>query len=64
MEFSSAGVGFAEIGYPEIGPAEVGFADELGGHLTLAFVVDKEPGDCSPYGTKYLLSFLLKLTAQ
>jgi acetylornithine deacetylase/succinyl-diaminopimelate desuccinylase-like protein len=28
---------------------------ELGGHLTLAFVVDEEPGACSPYGTKYLL---------
>ena len=28
---------------------------ELDGHLTLAFVVDEEPGACSPYGTKYLL---------
>src|SRR5215472_4646182 len=27
----------------------------LGGHLTLAFVVDEEAGACSPYGTKYLL---------
>src|SRR5260370_36513137 len=27
----------------------------LGGHLTLAFVVDEEPGACSPYGTQYLL---------
>src|SRR5260370_38952364 len=27
----------------------------VGGHLTLAFVVDEESGACSPYGTKYLL---------
>ncbi len=27
----------------------------LGGKLTLAFVVDEEPGACSPYGTQYLL---------
>jgi succinyl-diaminopimelate desuccinylase len=25
------------------------------GNLTLAFVVDEEPGACSPYGTRYLL---------
>lgn len=28
---------------------------KLDGNLTLAFVVDEEPGACSPYGTKYLL---------
>jgi acetylornithine deacetylase/succinyl-diaminopimelate desuccinylase-like protein len=27
----------------------------LGGNITLAFVVDEEPGACSPYGTHYLL---------
>jgi succinyl-diaminopimelate desuccinylase len=27
----------------------------LSGGLTLAFVVDEEPGACSPYGTRYLL---------
>ncbi len=27
----------------------------LAGRLTLAFVVDEEPGACSPYGTRYLL---------
>ena len=27
----------------------------LAGGLTLAFVVDEEPGACSPYGTQYLL---------
>ena len=27
----------------------------LAGNLTLAFVVDEEPGACSPYGTQYLL---------
>ena len=27
----------------------------LAGNLILAFVVDEEPGACSPYGTKYLL---------
>jgi len=27
----------------------------LAGDVTLAFVVDEEPGACSPYGTKYLL---------
>ena len=27
----------------------------LGGKLALAFVVDEEPGACSPYGTQYLL---------
>ena len=28
----------------------------LAGGVTLAFVVDEEPGACSPYGTRYLLS--------
>lgn len=28
---------------------------KLAGNLTLAFVVDEEPGACSPYGTQYLL---------
>jgi acetylornithine deacetylase/succinyl-diaminopimelate desuccinylase family protein len=32
---------------------EVGIT--LAGRLTLAFVVDEEPGACSPYGTRYLL---------
>ena len=27
----------------------------LAGEVTLAFVVDEEPGACSPYGTRYLL---------
>ncbi len=27
----------------------------LAGRVTLAFVVDEEPGACSPYGTRYLL---------
>src|SRR5215469_8725623 len=27
----------------------------LAGRITLAFVVDEEPGACSPYGTRYLL---------
>jgi acetylornithine deacetylase/succinyl-diaminopimelate desuccinylase-like protein len=27
----------------------------LAGGVTLAFVVDEEPGACSPYGTRYLL---------
>jgi succinyl-diaminopimelate desuccinylase len=27
----------------------------LAGNVTLAFVVDEEPGACSPYGTRYLL---------
>jgi succinyl-diaminopimelate desuccinylase len=27
----------------------------FGGNITLAFVVDEEPGACSPYGTHYLL---------
>ena len=27
----------------------------LAGNLTLAFVVDEEPGACSPFGTRYLL---------
>jgi len=27
----------------------------LAGRVTVAFVVDEEPGACSPYGTRYLL---------